>query len=214
MAASTQQRKSRADAKLDHRLVADLPFFAESNRVKKHKAAIYLAEDELTDRELCKSLNISTSTLHEWKQDADFQSVVDHYRAEIVADTLKLPIARKYERVKQLNELNERYWTIVHDRAQRYALEAADTPESAMRGVFGDTTPAEAATGFLVRQPKIAANGKTVVEWAFDKALDSAIKETHKQAAQELGQWEEKSAVTTDGGMRIEIVGIADEDMP
>lgn len=216
MAASTQQRKSRADAKLDHRLVADLPFFAESNRVKKHKAAIYLAEDELTDRELCKSLNISTSTLHEWKQDADFQSVVDHYRSEIVADTLKLPIARKYERVKTLNDVHDGLLFIKATRSRRIREELAegDSAVNATRRIFGDATPEEAASGLMVREESMSASGKKVVNYKLDSALIKAITDVEKQAAQELGQWTEQSSVEQTGGMRIEIVGIADEDMP
>lgn len=192
---STRQRKSRADAKLDASVVADLPFFTGLNRTKKHRAAILLAEDEMTDREIAAALNISRTTLHEWKQEPEFQQVMGDYAGQIVAEALKLPIARKHVRVKELNDLNERYHRIIDERARRHAAALEDSPEAAARAIFGDVTPAEAATGMLVAQPKIAANGKTVTEWAFDKALDSAIKETHKQAATELGQWQERTAV-------------------
>ena len=45
--------------------------------------------------------------------------------------------------------------------------------------------------GMLVERPKIAANGKTVVEWAYDTALESAIRNEMDLAAKELGQREE-----------------------
>lgn len=165
--------------------------FAGQNRTKKHRAAILLAEDELTDEAIAAELRISRSTLSDWKTDPEFSSVMGGYRGEIVAAALKLPIAKKYERVAILNNLLGRYEAIIEARASRHTEELQDTPDNAVRGVFGDVTPAEATTGMLVRQPKIAASGKTVVEWAFDKPLDSAIKETLKQAAQELGQLEE-----------------------
>lgn len=98
-------------------------------------------------------------------------------RGKIIADALRLPIAKKHQRITELNDLNQRYRQIITERAARHAAE--------------DDAPAEASSGMLVRQPKISASGKVVTEWAFDKSLDSAIKETHKQAAQELGQWEE-----------------------
>lgn len=207
-------KTTRKTATLDTSVVAGLSFFAGQNRTKKHKAAILLAEDDLSDEAIAAELKIARSTLSEWKTEPEFAQVIGDYQGRIIAQALKLPIAKRHERIRQLNDLNDTYWQIKRERATRYAAEVADTPESAMRGVFGDSTPAEAATGMLVRQPKIAASGKTVVEWQFDKALDSAIKETHKQAAQELGQWSEKSEVTTDGGLLVEIVGIADEDMP
>jgi hypothetical protein len=63
-----------------------------------------------------------------------------------------------------------------------------------------------------VAQPKIAATGKTVTEWAFDKPLDSALKETLKQAAQELGQWEDRASVDVNHVVR-EYIGIDPEDV-
>ncbi len=189
------QRNSRSDVKLDASLLTGLAFFTGQNRTKKHKAAILLAEDELTGEEIARKLRMSRTTLYEWRADPEFQQIIGQYAGAIIAESLKLPIAKKYERIKGYNALNESYWEIKRLRGERNAEEIADTPEQAVRLAFGDVTPAEASTGMLLRQPKIAANGKTVVEWAFDKPLDSAIKETYKQAAQELGQWVDQSSV-------------------
>ena len=57
--------------------------------------------------------------------------------------------------------------------------------------MFGSMTPPWAATGKYVEQPKISANGTIVTEWAYDRALETSINEKLKQAAQELGQWQE-----------------------
>lgn len=194
MASSPAQPKSRADAKLDATVVTDLAFFFGPNRAKKHKAAILLAEDDLSDREIAAKLKMSRSTLHEWKQESEFQQVMGDYHGSIVAEALKLPIAKRTERVRVLNELHESYLETKHLRGETYKL-AADTPEEAARQIFGGGTVPWARTGMYVQQPKISASGKTVVEWAFDSSLDSAIKSTQKQAAQELGQWEDKSSV-------------------
>lgn len=202
---SQGQAKRRAEAKLDHRVVADLPFFAGTNRAKKHRCAILMAEGNLNDRQVARELNIARSTLQEWKANPDFIEVREDYEHAFRAEVMQYAIANKRERMKQLQDLNATYWQIKDERAARYATEIEDTPESAMRGVFGDSTPAEAATGMLVRQPKIAANGKTVVEWAFDKSLDSAIKETLKQAAQEAGDDEQTLNVNHGGEVSVEI---------
>ena len=211
MTTTPAQRKTRTKATLDTSVVAGLAFFGEQNRTKKHQAAILVAEDALTDEEIAKAVKIGRTTLWEWKQHPEFQQVIGDYRGRIIAEALRLPIAKKHERVRQLNELNERYWAIIEDRAAMYA-EMAGTPEEAARAVFGNDTVPWARTGMMVQQPKIAASGKTVVEWAFDRSLDSAIKETHKQAAQELGQWEDRASVDVNQVIR-EYVGINPEDV-
>ncbi len=193
--------------------MADLPFFSQ-NRTKKHQAAILLAEDQLTDEAIAEAVGVTRRTVAEWKTHPEFLQVIGDYTGAIIGEALKLPIAKKHERISQLNKLNESYWQIINDRAERHAGEVEDTPENAAARMFGDFTPAEAATGMLVKQMKIAANGKTVTEWVFDKALASEIRDTHKQAAQELGQWTEQSKVEMDGGMRIEVVGVSDDEMP
>lgn len=207
MAQAAGQRTSRADGKLDTAILADLPFFTGPNRTKKHKAAIHLAEGRLTQRQIAATLSMSRSTLNEWKDDPDFQAVQAVYEEEIRAESLQFAIADKTERLRGLDALNTTYWQIKQARAERHRAERQDTPEAAMRGVFGDVTPAEAETGMFVRQPKIAANGTIVVEWAFDKALDSAIKETYREAAAELGQRTEKHEIAQHTTTMVQIIG-------
>ena len=180
------------------------------NATKRQRAAILLAEDELTDEQIAAAVRVHRATLDRWKHDPEFAALVGDHRGRIIAEALKLPIAKKHQRVRELNDLNQRYHRIIAERAQRHAHDLNDSPETATRAIFGDVTPAEAATGMLVAQPKIAANGKTVTEWAFDKALDSAIKETHKQAAQELGQWEETLNVNHAGTIEQEYIIVQD----
>lgn len=186
--------------------------FSGRFRTKKYQAAILAAEDELTDDAIAAKVGVGRTTFYEWKRDPEFAAIVGDYQGEIIAEALKLPIAKKHERIRQLNDLQESYWQIIRDRGERYRAEAKDSPDSALARAFGDHTPSEASTGMLVKQMKIAANGKTVTDWVFDRALDSAIKETHKQAAQELGQWEENLNVTHGGTLQQEYVIV--EDVP
>ena len=179
------------------------------NFTKKQRAAIFLAEDELTDEAIAERVGVSRRTLANWKNDPEFAALVGDHRGRIVAEALKLPIAKKHERIRGLNALNERYWRIIQQRAETYTA-MADAPEEAARQMFGGGTVPWAATGMMVQQPKIAANGKTVVEWAFDKALDSAIKETYREAATELGQREEKLNVNHTGTIEQEYVIVQD----
>lgn len=200
MATTTGQRKSPATRKQAAAGVSQ-------NGAKRDRAAILFADNALqpiaqrrrTDQDIADELGVSRRTITRWKDDSEFQAMVQDAKGKITADALRLPIAQKLDRIRRLNDLYETYWEIRRLRAETYAG-MADTPEEAMRQVFGGGTVPWAATGMMVQQPKIAANGNTVVEWAFDKSLDSAIKEAMKQAAQELGQWEESVSVnlTTD----------------
>jgi hypothetical protein len=169
------------------------------NGTKRDRVAILLADDSLSDDAIAKDLGIGRRTIGRWKQDSDFAALVGDYRGKIIAEALRLPIAKKHERIRILNDLQDSYLTTKHLRGKTYE-QIAQTPEEAAREIFGGGTPPWAATGMYLQQPKIAASGKTVVEWAFDKALDSAIKETQKQAATELGQWSEKREVSGPGG--------------
>lgn len=165
---------------------------AGQNETKRQIAAILVAEDKLpNDTAIAKEVGVARSTLSRWKEDPEFNALVGDAKGQIVAQALKLPIAQKHQRIKILNDLFQRNWQIIECRSARHATAMEDSPESAARAIFGDVTPLEATTGMLVARPKIAANGKTVVEWAYDAALESAIRDELKQAAQELGQLEE-----------------------
>lgn len=213
MPAASAQRTSRGKVTLDDSAVADLSFFAGPNRSKKHRAAILLAENEKSQIAIAKELKIARSTLQEWMANEDFAAVQKMYEDEIIADALRLPIAKQTERVAVLNDLLQTYRQIQQQRGETYGA-AALTPEEAARSIFGTDTPPWAASGMFVAQPKIAASGKTVTEWAFDKALDSAIKDTLKHAAQELGQWAEKREVSGPGGESLTIILTEREDGP
>ena len=196
MSGGPAQRKSRAEAKLDSRVVADLPFFNGPNRSKKHKAAIYLAEGHLSERQIAQELSIARSTLQEWKQEPDFQDVQAEYEHQIRAECLSLSIANKFDRLQTLDMLYRKGKQIIQSRAERYSAElAVDDAVNATRRIFGDVTPPEAATGMLVRTETVNASGMKTVNWSYDNALAKDLKDTEKQAAQELGQWEEKASV-------------------
>lgn len=185
----------------------------QQNATKRERAALLLAEDELTDETIAASVKIHRATLDRWKHDPDFAALVGDARGKIIADALKLPIARKHKRVEALNTLHESYWQIKNQRAAAYAALLPDTPDTVVMREFGHAVPEWATSGMLLAQPKISASGKIVTEWAFDKALDSAIKETHKQAAQELGQWEETLTVNHNPYRNEALHHLSDDDL-
>lgn len=184
---------------------------AVQNGTKRQRAAILLAEDDLTDEQIAEVLNIGRTTLSRWKTDPEFNAAVGDYRGKIIADALRLPIAKKHERVKVLNDLHTRSLRVIADRAERH-VEELDDPDSAInatRRIFGTDTPAEAATGLLVRQESVNASGMKTVNWAVDTGLMKEIRDLHKQAAQELGQWVERSASDVNQTTTVQIIGPA-----
>jgi transposase len=160
---------------------------------QRHKAALLLAENELSDREIAATLKISRTTLHNWKQDADFAAQVGDHIGEIKARMMRRAIARKEHRIEVLDRLHTKLLTVVEERGAELAGESAGTD-----------------TGLVVRQIKQIGSGRdaqTVEEFAVDTGTIREIRALHEQAAKELGQWIDKSQVE-DVTRVVEIVGI------
>lgn len=184
------------------------------NYTKKQRAALLLAEDELSDEQIAAEVGIVRKTLHNWKQDPDFAAQVGDHVGQIQAGMLRLAIAKKYKRVARLDEMEQRLWQIVEERAADAAVKAANTGQSdaIMRGIFpgSDDTPPGAGTGLVTKTLKqigAGRNAQMIEEYGVATGLVSSIMALHQQAAKELGQWVEQSAseVTTSV---VQIVGI------
>ena len=103
------------------------------------------------------------------------QARIDEWRAEVK----KRAIANVEYRVAKLDDLEKRYWDLIEARA-------ADLPDDIAGG----------DTGLLVRTEKVIGTGNSaqhITEYKADVAVTKEIRELHKQAAQELGQWVEKN---------------------
>lgn len=156
---------------------------ALQNHTKKHdKAALLLAEDELTDEQIAAEVGIHRTTLAKWKRDPTFAGLIGDQVGRLNAGMLRLPIAKKRERLKTLNMLHQRAMQVIEDRAKDMDGEATAT-----------------GTGLLVRQTKIVRNGDDVTvqrEYAVDVSLMREIRALEEQAAKELGQWVDKREVS------------------
>ena len=128
------------------------------------------------------------SRLKRWSQQHRWQAriaeIAERERAAIVARG----IADRQNRVDAINDRWNRMKAVIDARAE----DLADVPG-------GDT-------GLLVEQWKRIGAGKdaeTVKEYAVDTGLLGSMLAHEKQAAQELGQWSEKSEVTGEHFVRI-----------
>lgn len=150
-------------------------------QAKHHNAAHEIAAGN-GDVAAAKAAGVTDRTIRNWKDDDDFLSLVDSIRAELDRRTMQRWIAQKHRRVDVLMEQADRIRQLRDSRAED------------LDGIPGGST------GLIVRQLKsvgFGENNTLVEEYAFDAALNRELRETLKQAAQELGQWTEKSDITS-----------------
>lgn len=144
-------------------------------------AAALVAEDKSTDDQIAKQSGVDRRTLTRWKSEPAFQervkSIVEAAREAVMTQG----IADKVNRVRRLDE---------HWKSMQALIEAR--AEKTKRDVPG------ASTGLVVRREKETKWG-TDIEAQFDAALLAELRATEMQAAKELGQWTEKSDVTSAG---------------
>ena len=141
-----------------------------------------VAEDELSDEQIAERIGVHRTTLAAWKKDATFAGLVGDQVGRLNAAMLKLPIAKKRERLKTLDALHSKAIGVIEERAVSMADEAPGT-----------------STGLMVRQTKIQSSGDGVTivkEYSVDTALLREIRALEEQAAKELGQWSEKHEIS------------------
>ena len=153
----------------------------------RNEAAQLLAEDELTDDEICAKVDIGRATIWRWKKHPEFAARIKELTEQLGDVALRYAIGRRARRVSALNDRWERMKAVIAARAE--AEEMADA-------AGGDT-------GVLAHTMKsigAGPNAEKVDEYAFDAALLKELREHEKQAAQELGQWVDKNALTNPDG--------------
>ena len=159
----------------------------------KERAAVLVAEDDLSDAAIADTLGINRRQLTRWRQHPEFAARVAEHVSALEAAMMRLAIAKKRRRVARL----ERDWQRMQDLIDARAEEMADV-------TGGDT-------GLLVRQTKVVGTGKNVQiieEYVFDRALIAELRDTEKQAAQELKQWSE--TVDHGGVVQVEVADARD----
>lgn len=151
---------------------------------QREEAALLLAKDELTDLQIAERLEIGQRTLVTWKLRPEFRQRIDDIQTEIRDRIRRHGIAVVENRVAALGDRLR--------RMQQVIVERGASPE--MENVPGGRT------GLLVRDFKGTGEDKESVYYV-DTALLREMREHEKQAAQELGQWTEKSE--TNGGLTL-----------
>lgn len=146
---------------------------------RRERAAVLLAEDELTDEEIAASVDITRRQLTTWKQHPEFAQRVQDLARRLGETARRYAVSRKSRRLAGYDARREKMLAVIEQRA-------ADPVMQAVAG--GDT-------GLLVRTVKSIGSGPAaheVEEFEVDTGLLKELRELEKQAAIDAGQWMEK----------------------
>lgn len=165
---------------------------------QRERAAALIAKGELTMEQIADEIDCGVATLYRWKDNEEFIKRVAENVAKIREAVLSQEIGEVYKRVSRLNKRWQQIDQLITARAS----------DPRMMDIPGGST------GLLCHELKSIGGGENaqVVDvYRFDAALIKEERELAKQAAQECGQWMERSAVDlTSGGKPIE--SLTDEE--
>lgn len=201
---------------------------------KKELAAKLIAEGRTSVKEMVARVGISYPSIWKWNTQvpqfkARVESLTEAYRNRIRTSG----IAVVENRVAELTDLLEAHQTIRHERAlfakknkvtlkvkeaeRKAALAAAAKAIANGKSGYAPVpdidpmlypVPGE-KTGLILKRAKQVGD-IIVLEHEADTALAQDIRATLRQAAQELGQWEEKQKVT--GQVEVKrVIGVEDD---
>lgn len=182
----------------------DKPF--EWNEART-KAAVLVAEDEITDEDIAAACGVSRTTLHEWKQIKTFQDRIAEHLAELDRAMMRYAISKRRKRIGKLQRAIDKVEVVIDERAAlgNNARGAVDLD------VLGALAPGS-DSGLLVSKPIFSHNGDLAYEWKFDAALVREYRALMEQAAKELGQLQDRLEITGETLVR-QYVGVNIEDV-
>lgn len=125
--------------------------------IKQQRAALLVAEDELTDEAIAAEVGITRETLHQWKKRDEFAAVVAAHIEAFKDRALVEGFADKRARVQLLNAMT----FDVSSKIQK--------------------------NGYVREEVRIAANGEHVSFEVFDKPMMSELRGLLDDIAKEMG---------------------------
>jgi hypothetical protein len=169
---------------------------AEQLSSKQMRYVALAAQGTMTDTAIGQAVGVGRATVTRWKLDPVIVAAVEVERERVLAAIRRKGIR---DRENRLAAYDDR-WNLL----QRVIKERGDEPD--MRDVPGG------ATGMLVRHYKLSG-GKEAQEreeYEVDTGLLSAMLALEKQAAQEAGQWVERTKVL---GQHLDLSTMTDEQL-
>lgn len=146
----------------------------------KERAAMLIAVGDKKNRAIAKEIGIAESTLYLWVREEEFAKQVEVYRTEIRQRVMEEGIASASDRMARSNLRWAQLLQITEERGK--AKRHQHVPGW--------------KTGLLCHTQRVIGRGEdstTVDVYELDAALIREERELQKQAAQETGQWIERS---------------------
>lgn len=188
---------------------AALPNFTIRKWTSKHERAVPLvAEDKLSDEEIAAELEITRQWLDKWKRDPQFQERVAAYREEVRAALVAKGIRDKENRLRDLQMLRDAHVGTIEARKRDERLRGVPgaehgliVAEPVIVRVFehapvrlGDPTDPDDEIVVIDDRDYLAPAKRSVMDYKYtsDTATAKELRETLKQAAIEMGEWNEK----------------------
>lgn len=160
----------------------------------KETAAVLLAVGELTNEEVAEKVGVDRVTLYRWSLLQEFKDRITANQEEIRKRVFSEGVADLAGRVRRYNKR----WNQIN---RIFEARAADATHAGVPGW---------ETGLLCHEQKSIGSGElaTVIDqYKVDVGTIKEERELAKQAAQELGQWEEKTKTSFD------LSNLSDEDL-
>lgn len=142
------------------------------------RAAILIAEDELSMVEIAAAVGVTDRSLRRWQEYPEFAAKVTEHLAELESAMQRFSIAKRRNRVRALDDRWQRMQRLIAARSEELAEQVAG-----------------GETGLLVHQERAigtGANQQIIDEYVVDTGLLKELRAHEEQAAKELGQWVEK----------------------
>jgi transposase-like protein len=143
------------------------------------EAACLVAESNLSMGAIAAKVGVVYTTLWRWKKHPEFAGRVEEHLARFREDVRRRGVAILEKRVSAVNDRWVRLQQIIEERADH--ADYAEAPGG--------------KTGLLVKTIKQIGSGENareVMEFAVDVGLLKELREHEKQAAMELGQWDDR----------------------
>jgi hypothetical protein len=143
------------------------------------KACVLLADDLLSDEKISAKCKISRKQLGRWKELEPFKAKIREMRKAFEDVALNHGLARKETRLRKLDDLHDKAWRIIEERATDPEFEKVPGGK----------------TGLVCKTLKGIGKGddfQVVEVYDTDTGLMKEIRAIHQQYAVELGQRVEK----------------------
>lgn len=170
------------------------------------EAARLVAEDKLSDEAIAEKCDIGRTTLARWKAHPEFVARVNAILEQTRAAIVRKGIADKQARIAILDDTLQRLRQVIAERAE----------DPQVAGVAGGKTGLVVPEPMLVKVYSVAGDeddeelrpakqSRIAYKYSVDTATIRELRETLKQAAQELGEWTEKKELTGKDGAPIAV---------